>query len=357
MRKIFMIIFVPIISLGLFANPIMPGPTLVEIFRDGNDWQITFQNEQVLEFTLDNCAISTNSGFSEFNDGIDFFETVTFTNEDLQDSLYIDWESDHIQSYYDDGNGMCAIDGWNFAPIANWSNSINPLFDGQSMHGTEPMMDYMFLVKDSNIEGGLRTKGILEGYVYDVNGDHLENATIKYYRTNSWLENIFYPATSDEIGFFSSEIYAKNYEVSVIMNNEVLIDTFLTVEPDSVIIVDFYTDYDPTHSEDYEIELPASFYNLSNYPNPFNPSTEISFQISDFSDQNLEIQIFNSKGQKVKTIFLSSCHPELVEGRGQISVEWNGLNSFGKNCPSGVYLYKLVSGGKELAANKMLLLK
>lgn len=350
MKKTFTIIFI-LCCIYLFANPIIAGPRLAEIYRDGEDWQITFYNMEVLEFTLDNCAISTNSGFSEFNDGIDFFETVTFTNEDLQDSLYIDWESDHIQSYYDDGNGMGNIDGWSFAPIANWSNSINPLFNGQSIRHFEPMMDYDFLVKDSNIEGGLRIKGYLNGYVYDTNNEPLENAIIKFYRTNSWLSNIFLPDTTDATGFFSSETFAKNYEVSVIMNNEVLIDTFLTVEPDSITTVVFYTEYDPVDARDHEIELPASYYQLTNHPNPFNPSTEISFQISDFNDQNLEIQIFNSKGQKITNL------PITQSQNHHISIEWDGCSIAGKSCPSGVYLYKLVSGEKELAANKMLLLK
>jgi hypothetical protein len=351
------LIFFILLTCSLVANPIMPGPILVEINRSGDDWQITLYNLQMNEFTLDNCGLSTNSGFSEFNNGIDFYETVTVNCEDLQDSLYLDWESDYITTFFDDGYGMWEVDIWSFIPSGNWNNSINPLFDGQSLRRHEPLMDYEFLVKDSNIEGGLRTKGYLEGYVYDKYGNPMEDASVKYYRTNSWLTGIFPPASTEENGFFCSETFAKNYDVSVTMNNLVLIDTFLTVEPDSIISVDFYTSYDPVLSDDHEIELPVSFYNLSNHPNPFNPNTEISFQISDFNDQNLEIQIFNTKGQRINVIFPSLCHPELVEGRGKISVEWNGKNHSGKSCPSGVYFYKLISGDKELAANKMLLLK
>ncbi|MDO9576653.1 MAG: T9SS type A sorting domain-containing protein [Candidatus Cloacimonadales bacterium] len=106
-----------------------------------------------------------------------------------------------------------------------------------------------------------------------------------------------------------------------------------------------------TNYTEAEHVLPKPEIKLSNHPNPFNPSTEISFQISDFSNQDLEIQIFNSKGQKLKNL------PITQSQNHQISIEWNGTNSIGKPCPSGVYLYKLVSGEKELAANKMLLLK
>ena len=101
MKKIFVIIIIIICYCVLVANPIVQGPILIELFRDGNDWQITLFNQEMIEFTLDNCGISTGSGFSEFNDGIDFFETVTVSNEDLQDSLYIDWESDCIITFFD----------------------------------------------------------------------------------------------------------------------------------------------------------------------------------------------------------------------------------------------------------------
>jgi hypothetical protein len=356
MKYFLFLLFLGICCVGLFANPIMEGPALVELYRNGDNWELTLLNIGVWDNTLDNCAISTTTDSVEFNSGIMFPESAetVVSNYDLQDSLYINWEGDEISTYWDAGNGYMMCYQWIFSSDGSWHNSIDPLLNGQSMKVTEPLMDYWFYVKDSNIEGGLRTKGYLEGYAFDIHGDPIENATVKYYRTNSWLMGIFPPTSTNETGFYSSETYAKNYEVSLIMNNVVLIDTFLTVEPDSIISVDFYTNYDPVHSDDHEIELSASFYNLSNFPNPFNPSTEISFQISDFNDQNLEIQIFNTKGQRINTIpVILSAAEQCNEG----SVTWNGTNSTGKSCPSGVYFYKLVSGDKELAANKMLLLK
>ena len=100
-------------------------------------------------------------------------------------------------------------------------------------------------------------------------------------------------------------------------------------------------------------ELPLTDYHLSNYPNPFNPTTEISFETTNLHEES-RIEIFNSRGQKLKVIpvILS---PESSFGKG--SATWDGTNETGKSVPSGVYLYKLVSNGKELATNKMLLLK
>jgi len=350
MKKLFTFMFIIFVGI-LFANPIMPGPRIVELYRNGDDWELTLYNEAMEEFTLDNCAISTGTGFSEFNDGIEFLQYVTVTYEDLQDSLCIDWGNDCIETFFDDGNGLMGIDVWNYTPIGYWSNSVNPLHSDQALHEYEPMMDYEFLVKYSDLPGSLGMYGFLEGYVFDVYNNPVENATIEFYRDENWLENIFFPAVTDEQGLFNTQIYAKNYEVSTCINGIAYLDTFLTIEPDSTTLVEFYTDYNPSSFDNHEISLPSSYYNLSNYPNPFNPTTEISFSVPQTSSI-VKIEIFNSRGQKVKTLQIpnsSSQNPN--------QITWDGTNETGKQVPSGVYLYKLVSNGKELATNKMLLLK
>ena len=93
---------------------------------------------------------------------------------------------------------------------------------------------------------------------------------------------------------------------------------------------------------------------LINYPNPFNPSTTISFSITqNYNIVNLEI--FNLKGQKVKKIKIT---PESIQGKsGIIEIVWNGTDDNNKQVRSGVYLIKLVSDEKTLLSRKCLLLK
>ncbi len=88
---------------------------------------------------------------------------------------------------------------------------------------------------------------------------------------------------------------------------------------------------------------------LSNYPNPFNPSTTISFSIPVSS--NIQILIYNIKGQKVRTVTNESYE------RGNHSVIWNGNDDSGKTVSSGIYSYKLNINGKTGALKKCLLLK
>jgi hypothetical protein len=97
---------------------------------------------------------------------------------------------------------------------------------------------------------------------------------------------------------------------------------------------------------------------ISNYPNPFNPSTTISFSIE--LNKPYELSIYNLKGQKVKVFSPSSCHAELFEARGtsnNYSVVWNGTDQNNKPVSSGIYFARLNINGKEMITNKMLLLK
>ncbi len=96
-------------------------------------------------------------------------------------------------------------------------------------------------------------------------------------------------------------------------------------------------------------EAPAFKFSLdANYPNPFNPTTTISFSIP--KDDKVELKVYNIKGQLVKT--LVNDHLEA----GMHKAVWNGDNQLGKSVSSGIYLYRLESCGKS-KAQKMLLLK
>ena len=109
-------------------------------------------------------------------------------------------------------------------------------------------------------------------------------------------------------------------------------------------------------TESPEVIIPASQIELSNYPNPFNPSTTISFDLNTAMSENAELIIYNLKGQKVRDISPSLCHAEFIEVRGEVQVEWNGRDSNNKPVTSGIYFAKLKVGNQSVS-RKMLLLK
>jgi hypothetical protein len=86
----------------------------------------------------------------------------------------------------------------------------------------------------------------------------------------------------------------------------------------------------------------------SNYPNPFNPETTIEFSLNKEGFVNLEI--FNIRGQRVKTI------ADGIYPIGKHSVIWLGDDENGRNVGSGVYFYRMTTEGLS-ETKRMLLLK
>ena len=89
--------------------------------------------------------------------------------------------------------------------------------------------------------------------------------------------------------------------------------------------------------------------NLSCFPNPFNPSTTISYSLQ--NPTSVSLDIYNVKGQKVKTLVNDNF------GRGIHEVIWNGRNDHNKSVASGVYFYKLKVNGEDYSVKKCLMLK
>ena len=110
-----------------------------------------------------------------------------------------------------------------------------------------------------------------------------------------------------------------------------------------IVTVDFT--YEGTGSEDF---IPSITTLHGNYPNPFNPSTDIRFSLG--RDTEVLLDVYNIKGEKVRT---------LVDGHLQVndySIQWNGKDDSGDIVGSGVYFYKLKTE-KYTSTRKMILMK
>jgi len=88
---------------------------------------------------------------------------------------------------------------------------------------------------------------------------------------------------------------------------------------------------------------------FSVYPNPFNPATNIAFTIE--KDTFIECAIYNIKGQKVKTI--AAQHMK----RGNHTITWNGVDTFGRASSSGIYFVSIAPQGQKRVVKKITLLK
>ncbi|HEQ99133.1 MAG TPA: T9SS type A sorting domain-containing protein [candidate division Zixibacteria bacterium] len=102
------------------------------------------------------------------------------------------------------------------------------------------------------------------------------------------------------------------------------------------------------NSRKVEGEVPRHFALQQNFPNPFNPETEISYSIPEGC--NVTLDIYNIKGQNVAT---------LVEGykdAGSYAVKWDSRGADGHQVASGIYFYRLTAG-EFTKTVKMVLMK
>jgi hypothetical protein len=108
---------------------------------------------------------------------------------------------------------------------------------------------------------------------------------------------------------------------------------------------DFYSS-SAIDSNEISTEAPQVFTLSQNAPNPFNPSTVISFSVVSAAPSRLAV--YDALGREVAV---------LVDGfmqAGNHEVRWNGRDSNGNPVSSGVYLYRLEAGGKAETKKMML---
>ncbi len=100
-------------------------------------------------------------------------------------------------------------------------------------------------------------------------------------------------------------------------------------------------------SQERATELIKTFKLFANFPNPFNPSTTISYQVS--SPGEVEVKVFNLEGRLVTILVSERQNP------GTYQVVWNGLDDLGRPVSTGMYYYQ-VSHNEVQQTKSMLLL-
>jgi hypothetical protein len=159
----------------------------------------------------------------------------------------------------------------------------------------------------------------------------------EYYHiiTNSNGDSLITEEDADEI-FDSTQFPDGDYYFKVTAR-----DVSLNATIDSMLV---YFNNGISNSEDHQ--LPTTNYQLTNYPNPFNPETTIQFTAEDM--ESAEVIIYNIKGQKIRQYSIFN---------NQSSIIWNGTDNNKQPVSNGIYFYELRVDGKNVAIKKMILLK
>ncbi|MEL6821200.1 MAG: FlgD immunoglobulin-like domain containing protein [Calditrichota bacterium] len=112
----------------------------------------------------------------------------------------------------------------------------------------------------------------------------------------------------------------------------------------------FTASTEPTGLEPGSAPLSGTFRLMDNYPNPFNPSTVIPFEIASAQSEQVRLTVYNAVGAVVTTLV------DEPLSAGSYEATWDGMDNAGRIAPSGIYFYELLTQGQR-QSQKMLLVK
>jgi flagellar hook assembly protein FlgD len=95
--------------------------------------------------------------------------------------------------------------------------------------------------------------------------------------------------------------------------------------------------------------MPAPFALGAAYPNPFNPQTQITYELP--GQTHVTLTMYNLLGQEIIRLV------DQVQPAGPYAVTWNGRNTQGVSVASGVYMYRLTTDSGFQTTRRVTLLK
>jgi len=282
--------------------------------------------------TFNNCLISDNSigsryVFQNFNyDGLTEFNNCTFANNTATSSFY----PTTLYSYGD-------INMTNTIMHDNTDYEIFMVDDTQYSYIYELNLDYCDIKNGEDGVYNMNNANIINWLEGNIEDDPQFAGVGEYPYQLSELSPCIDAGTPDTTGLFLPPWD--------LLHNQRVWDG----DEDGTAIIDMGCyEFGADSVNVINNELPITKYQLQNYPNPFNPETKIVFDLPEPGQVKLEI--YNIKGQKVKTLLDCYMSP------GRSEMVWNSKDDNGKRVSSGVYFYRLQTPGKNIT-KKMLLLR
>jgi len=259
------------------------------------------------------------------------------------------------------GNGICVLGNyaylahrWAGLRIIDVSNPSTPyevgFFDAVDyVTAVQVSGNYAYLA-DRNV-GLLRVVDISNASApFEVNTFYTQEARDVYvsgdyaYVINSWMGvrviDISNPDSLSEVGFFDTGSYAR----AVYFNN------YIYVADGGGGLYILENNWDPVVGINNENALPLSFSLSHNFPNPFNPTTTIKYQIPEINFVTLKV--YDVLGSEIATLVNEE------KPSGSYELTW-----YAEQLPSGVYFYRLQAvptgrqAGSFVETKKMLLIK
>ena len=211
--------------------------------------------------------------------------------------------------------------------------------DNVSWFGTEKGI-VTFLGGDSKAQSNWLAyyhtgNGLIDNRVTSITEDNAGNIWVGTKGGVSYFNGIEWNSFTTDNGLVSNNIST----IAIDADNNIWIGS----DSGLMELSDFTVDTEGNNSlpEKYDLDI-------SVYPNPFNPSTNINYTIQESG--KITISIFDLTGQKVKTLVNE------FTSKGEHQKKWNGLSDNGEQMPSGVY-FVLLNSKSSTATQKIVLLR
>jgi hypothetical protein len=215
---------------------------------------------------------------------------------------------------------------WHMAPFNNdWMSSVFASLDPVAIES----VGYDFLRSEFTIDRGAGTYVQMEGV-----DDYLHQAADSI----NWPPNVVYTPSGERIGSLGVHEHWNDAEHMQYTRN---LETGNGIE---LIKASPYV-----HVEADKEELPDKFVLYQNFPNPFNPTTVISFNTE--KSENINLSVYDISGKLVKVLINNE-----FKAVGSYQVKFSANQDNGEGLSSGIYYYQLRSGN-EAVTRKMILIK
>ncbi len=184
-------------------------------------------------------------------------------------------------------------------------------------------------------------------YVYLYGNLYLHNEPVtlyyKFEKANQDRSIPLYPLAIEDNKLIISHVTLDGAQYSDFSGNERILN--VPVNTEGIFAVTF--ENTSITAVENKNDLPEDFVLHQNFPNPFNPSTTISYELD--KDGAVVFDVFNATGERIKTI------ENEYKTSGRYEAFWNGVNDKGNKVPSGVYFFHLRFNNKHQVVKAILL--
>ena len=114
-----------------------------------------------------------------------------------------------------------------------------------------------------------------------------------------------------------------------------------------IAFITTHDDGDTPEEPERGADVPRAHVELGNYPNPFNPVTTITYELS--AQATVSLTIYNVRGQKIRDLVRSE------QRSGLNNIVWDGRDDQRRDVASGVYFARLQAGATVITRRMLLI--